>query len=365
MSKLFLYLIPFLIIIILGGGFVMWKYFQHEDLTMVNGKGYEEYLAEIQSVKPAQSLPPIELSGWTAYWDENGAITSMNAHPNEIKAIMPFWYRLNDEGHVIEIAESTKKSQIEELALRLKIEIFPTIINEFNPDRVSALMDNQELQQKTIDELVFIALSKGYRGWDLDWEELYVGDKGGFNYFVENLAKALHEKNLLLSITVQAKTGTAIDAPSSEAQDWQILSQHADEVRIMAYDYHHSESEAGAVTPLDVYEKTLQIAVKQIPLEKLNISLPAYGYDWVGEKGKDLQYQEAVDLLTMKKVAWKRDQVSGALTATYKEDRIMHEVWFDDAESAQIKIKMAQSLGINKFSFWRIGGEDPKIWGIK
>lgn len=364
MNKIYLYLI-LLFIILLAGGFVAWKYANPGKAQTTSGKTYEQYLSELGSVKSTNTLPPIELSAWIGYWDEKSALETMFANPSKIKAIMPFWYKVRENGEITEMVEATGKHEIEELALKNKIDLMPTIINEFDPDSVSKFLDDERLQTRSIDKLVFIAASRRYKGWDLDLEELYVGDKEGFNDFVKNFAESLHEKNLLLSVTVQAKTGTSIDALSSNAQDWTILSKHADQIRVMAYDYHNADSEAGAVTPLDMYQKTLAISVQQIPLEKLVIALPAYGYDWIGDKGKDLQYQEAVDLLTTKKIAWNRDPISGALHANYKEDGKKHEVWFDDGESARIKIKIAQSMGINKFSFWRIGGEDAKIWDIR
>jgi spore germination protein len=238
----------------------------------------------------------------------------------------------------------------------------PTITNDFQPDAVSALLDDWELTEKTVNDLVFIAVSHGYEGWDIDWEMMYPGDKVGYNGFIELLSQKLHEKGLKLSVTVQAQTGDNTDNPSIEAQDWQEISKYADQIRIMAYDFHYDSSEAGPITPLDAYQKVLNMAVQKIPLEKIIIGLPTYGYDWVGEKGVDTQYIHAIDRLTKLNKKWNRDLASAELVGKYTIGKDQHELWFEDAESAKIKIEMARSFGINRFCFWRLGGEDPLIW---
>lgn len=327
---------------------------------------YESLLEEngVNLDKNNSSLP-IVLSGWIAYWNEVGAMESMQKNPKKIDHVLPFWYRVNKEGKIIEVSDSTHKSQVKDLALQLSMKIMPSIINEFDPESVSNFLNNLSEQEKAITDLTFIAVSNGYRGFDLDWEEMYVGDKQGFTDFVENLSNSLHKKGLLLSVTVQAKTGTQLDNPSSEAQDWVSLSKFSDEVRIMAYDFHNSDSEAGPITPLDLYIKTLDIALAQIPKEKIVVALPAYGYDWVGMKGVPVQYEEAIQKLREYKTEPERDSPSQELTGKYNNLLEKHELWFEDAVSAEIRIKIAKSKGINKFSFWRLGGEDPKIWDLK
>ena len=40
----------------------------------------------------------------------------------------------------------------------------------------------------------------------------------------------------------------------------------------------------------------------------------------------------------------------------------LRHVWFEDAKSIQEKIDMLKELGVDQFVFWRIGGEDPRIY---
>ncbi len=355
-------IIFFIILVILG--ILMGLFYS----KLSGEKGVTGPLYTDLKVTPQPNLPANEYSGWIAWWDDYLAATlaleTINDHSDKVKTILPVWYRTEMDGVTKEIPNAARKSDIERLALEKGVQIIPTIANDFEPDAVSALLDNEELAQKTIDELVFLAVAKGYKGWDLDWEQMYPGDKIGLNYFVKSLSEKLHQKGLVMSVTVQAKTGTSVDAPSSQAQDWAELAKYADQIRIMGYDFHYDESEAGAVTPLDLYQKMLDVAVKNIPRDKITIGLPTYGYDWIKMEGENIQYKDVINRLEQMGVKWKRDPVSAALTAKYTKDLKSHEVWFEDMESTRIKINMARALGLYRFSFWRLGGEDPRIWDL-
>ncbi len=356
MKKLYLILFPIIIILVA-------VYFFWNKNNKVNKTTYQDYIKAAQATA-APTLTPFARSGWIAWWNDGQALATIQNNPHTFNELLPVWYKLQENGKITEISAIKNKQSIKEFALENNISLIPSITNDFDPARVSKILDDENLQQEIINDLVFKAQFEGYKGWDIDWEEVYPGDNNGFADFVSNLADNLHEKNLTLSITVQAKTGSVNDNPSAVAQDWKRLSEKADVVRIMAYDIHNENSEAGAVTPLDAYTAILQNAVKDIPISKINIALPTYGYDWIGAKGEPLQYDELTTRAQKNNVTPTRDEASAALVYRYKNNG-NHEVWFEDKISAETKILMARSFGINSFTFWRLGGEDPQIWEIK
>lgn len=310
------------------------------------------------------TLGPNQFSVWIAWWDENPGLDSLQRHFDKINTVMPVWYSLDTTGKVIPISDVQKKSEITQLSKEKNIRIIPSIGNNFNPEPVSILLDHPKLQTAVITDLISIALENGYSGWDLDWENIYVGDRQGFTDFVQNLSEQLHSNNLILSVTVQAKTKNGNNDPTSESQDWKQLSNYADEIRIMAYDYHYSGSAPGAITPPDLYSETLQIALENIAADKIDVGLPTYGYDWGTGQGEALQYTEAVDRLLLLKINPSRDDFSQELKAEYFTGSVKHQLWFNDATSIQTYIEIARGFGLNKFSFWRLGGEDPRIWDL-
>lgn len=306
-----------------------------------------------------QKFPFPEISVWIPYWEEKRALGSLEDSAEKIKTISPMWYKLTSDGQLQEIPSSHKK-EILDLAKKAGIPVIPTIGNDFDPQRVNLYLARYQVQES--ENLVEIAKQKGFGGWDLDWEEIDGQDKEQFSAFVSSLAEKLHRENLKLIVTVHAQTGTTNQWVGTKGQDLKVIGEAADQVRIMAYDFHSSTSHAGPVTPLDKLQEALSYNLSVIPREKIIIGLPTYGYDWVGEKGEPLQFTNFEERLNKYQVVASRDKDSMALTAQYRQNGENHTVWFEDAQSLAAKIKLAQSFGVSRFCLWHLGGEDPAIW---
>lgn len=302
-------------------------------------------------------------SAWIPWWDEKRSLASLKKARNKLNLISPVWYKLDEQGQIIEI-KSPSKQQVLDAAASAKLAIIPTIFNDFDSKRVSLFLNSEALKKDETDKLIEIALSKGYQGWDLDWEEISKNDKESFTNYVNYLAQRLHEKNLKLFVTVHAQTGKPTDWEGSKGQDWPGLAKQADFIRIMAYDFHHAESAPGPIAPLDKLREVIDYAVLVIPREKIVFGLPTYGYDWSQEGNQSFQYVDILERIEEFNGNYQRDPESFALKGSYILDGVKHTLWFEDSESITQKISLARSFGINQFCFWNLGGEDEKIWEI-
>ena len=311
------------------------------------------------------SLPLSEIGVWIAYWDEIPSIESLKIASKEIKSISPVWYRLESDGVLVRTKYS-KWQDIMDIASNSGMIVMPTVNNEFDggfdPVRVSKILNDESLSNNLINQLIEIASEKKYQGWDIDWEQIKASDKDAFTGFVKKLSGQLHSKGLELSVTVHAQTGDSNEWSGTKGQDLSMLSIFADEIRIMAYDFHYSNSAPGPITPLSSLEAVLKYTSNKVPLNKLVLGLPLYGYDWVGQKGESVQYEEARSLLKLHSSVEERDDVSKELKAKYTINGVEHEVWFQDSVSVGQKVSLAREYGVYKFFFWRLGKEDPLVW---
>ncbi len=309
----------------------------------------------------------VELSAWLPWWEEQASIESLSNSNGQIKIISPVWYQIAENGELIETASEYKKEVLSH-AEALNIRVIPTISNasgdDFDGERISKLLRNEALQEKFILSLLELAQDSGFRGWDLDWEKVKEEDRDLYSAFVNTLAKRLNSRNLKLSVTVHAQAGKPSDWDGAKGQDLKALGKSANYVRVMAYDFHHSISPPGSVTPMDRLYETLDYSVKVIPLDKLVLGLPSYGYDWVLDKGTAMQYQEVVKYLKNNGAKVDRDPESHSLYANFSREGEEHTVWFEDAESLLIKIEAAKSYGVYQVVLWHLGDEDPKIWKL-
>src|SRR5215210_4028433 len=114
--------------------------------------------------------------------------------------------------------------------------------------------------------------------------------KAGFTAFVQLLASKLHASNKLLSVTVHPKTSASATWDGPGAQDYTAIGAVADSVKVMAYDYHWSTSDAGAIAPLSWLDQVAIYAESTIAPQKVIMGLPWYGYDWLGTSAVGVTY---------------------------------------------------------------------------
>jgi len=302
----------------------------------------------------------IGYSAWIPGWDETRSLTSINGEAGtKLDQVLPVWYQLDPKGAVLEIT-SSNKDLVTGTAHQKNIKVTPTLVNSdvkgFDAESVAKMLNGN--QGKTIELLVTLAKNKKYDGWDLDLEEVSKDDKDTYTTFVNKLSESLHKNGLTLSVTVHAQEGG--DTWSGVlGQDLEGLGKYADQVRIMAYDFHSPNSNPGPITPIIDLEKTITYTKSKVDPDKIVIGLPTYGYDWASDGSAiSYQYQETQALISFKKAKTGRDIDSGEIKATYDS----HQIWYLDATSLAKLIGITTAHGINKICFWHLGGEDVELW---
>jgi spore germination protein YaaH len=132
----------------------------------------------------------------------------------------------------------------------------------------------------------------------------------------------------------------------------------------MAYDHATEQTAPGPIAPLPWVEQVLQLAIEEIPREKILLGLGAYGYDWTsGHTGTSLQWADAETIAHDYAVAAAWDTSSSSPWFTYVNSQNRSQtVWFENARSLQTKIDRARTHHIAGVFVWRLGGEDPALW---
>lgn len=303
----------------------------------------------------------ISYSAWIPSWMEKQSVLSIKGFtPGQIDEINPVWYEVDQNGNIVK--SNSIKTDLLEVATSKKIRISPTITNitpnGFDPERVSLLINNKSL---VIKEMIKIAQDNGYSGWDLDLEEIRQSDKESYSEFVKELSSNLNDNNLTLSVTVHAQSGDN-DWNGTKGQDIQSLGMYADNIRVMAYDFHNSNSDAGAITPSTNLVETIKYTLEEVDLKKVTMCLPTYGYNWSDEEVVPMQFIDIKMLVENELIRVERDPESYELTGKYIKDGVKHTIWYQDAISMQEKVKIVKQYGITKVCFWHLGGEDQDFW---
>jgi spore germination protein YaaH len=147
------------------------------------------------------------------------------------------------------------------------------------------------------------------------------------------------------------------------AQDYAAIGDAADEVRLMAYDYHWAASPPGPVAPITWVQQVLDYAKTQIPAEKIVLGIPVAGYDWVGDKGEPVSWLQCFGRTRAYHATLEYDRLTQSPSFRYTDEQgRAHEVWFENAESTNAKLQVAKAAGIRGVYLWMFGDEDDRTW---
>lgn len=313
----------------------------------------------ISSSFPTSASP---LSAWIPWWDQTQSLISLSSASGQLASLSPTWYLLTPD---LTLARQpyVRYDDLIRPASASAVPLIPLVGNELDGSRADRFLSDASLWPAALNFLAAEAGLYGYTGYDFDWETLAPAQSEAYAGFIGKARQTFAPLGLKTVVTVHARTGSARDWTGALGHDYALLGEAADEVRIMAYDYHSPLSRPGPLTPLPWLDDVISYSLKQLPPGKITLGLPMYGYDWSASPTANLTYQAAMNLANRYQVLPKRDTESGALTYSYTDAAAnRHHVWFEDAVSLRQKIGLAQKRGIQRFIIWRLGGEDPALW---
>jgi len=298
------------------------------------------------------------VGGWYVPWDRRGGLRTITANADVIGAVSPFWYELGPRGRVI-VHRTTGDPALLRLARQRQIVLTPTISNSYRPERVAWILRHPGRRATHITRLVRLVDRPMYAGLDVDYENVAPRDRALFTRFVTELGAALHARGKTLSVTVMPKTRDNVRTGPSAAIDYAAIGRVADQVRVMAYDYHWRCGRSGPIAPLPWVESVVRYSASRIEPSKLVLGVPFYAYRWpVRGCGAARTWQQVAR--ERRNPRAKNGFSKVWATAMLRVGR--HTTWYEDARSIRAKAMIAQRYGLAGVYAWRFGEEDPAIF---
>jgi spore germination protein YaaH len=304
------------------------------------------------------------------YWNIGYATSVVLANRDDFVEASPWMYGLTSEGQITAQYGPEQSAAVAGALSKLRAEglrIVPTIANvtrgEWSYQPVARILHSPELMDQHVAAIVALAVSAGYAGIDVDYEDLEAADRQAFTLFVTHLAAALQARGKTLSVALFAKATDAGYAPRNVAQDYAAIGRVVDQVRLMSYDYHWASSPPGPIAPLSWVRDVVRYAKTEIPAAKIVLGVPLYGYDWSAGHGTGLSWRQATRLSAQYQATVHYDVTAEAPWFSYTDrSGAPHTVWFEDAESSKAKFSLAQEAGLGGVYLWMYGCEDTGTW---
>lgn len=324
------------------------------------------------------NLNSVKQTGWIPYWGFDAGLKEIITSNQSFYSIAPVLYEVSESGQ-IENKVPWNYYELYNYSQEKNILIFASIAS-FKEQEIKNLVISEENINNNIDYIISQSIYYGFDGIDLDFEAIETEDQENFYYFLNNLKNKLHENGLLLSITVYPQwvdvsnsTSTGILNQTRKVQDWKIIFNYADEIRIMTYEYSGRGSvNPGPIAPLTWCEDVIKYALKTIPREKIWLGIHLYGYEWKDRTynqdsfytkpqytstayASAINYENIQTKISISDVKLVYLEDLGENIAEYPCDDTTCVLVYNDDVSIEARKKLSAKYGLAGVSYWRIG----------
>ncbi|MBQ7523831.1 MAG: LysM peptidoglycan-binding domain-containing protein [Oscillospiraceae bacterium] len=307
-----------------------------------------------------QGYRPVELLGY-AY---------PNADPALLRSVLPFATYLAPFTHGI-AADGTLVAPMDDTLLRLARQYnavpllhLSTLTEEgrFSTGRAQTVLDAPALQDALIESVLRRMESEGYRGLDVDFEFLGAANAAAYAAFLSKLRDAVNAHGWELFAALPPKTSRTQSGILYEGHDYAAIAKNADAVLLMTYEWGYTYGPPMAVAPIGSVRRVLDFAKTELPMQKVFLGFPNYGYDWTlpyeagSTKAQSISNEYAPLLAAKMRAEIRYDETAQAPYFYYTaSDGAVHEVWFEDARSTQAKLALVPEYDLRGLGVWHLG----------
>jgi spore germination protein YaaH len=288
--------------------------------------------------------------GFHAPWDRRSA-TSVAQHGAQLAVIVSGWMTLDS------ISGLPALRYRDTLTVPRHTSRFALVTTYagtgFHPELVRHLATDSAQLGRVAGAIAAQATAGRYRGLVLDLEGQTPADTAALSTILRTVVDSAHRHGI-------APVTVAVAPADSVAYAPRVL-RHADLLLVMLYDQHWATSSAGPIVSAQWFAPLLAWWVDRAGAARIVAGLPTYGYAWRrGAAAAVVSYADAVQLASRMGVSLARDTISG-MPHLVRPDSV--DVWVSDAPLLATLTGLVKRSGVHRIALWRLGLEDPAIWG--
>ena len=354
-------------------GDTLWKISQRyrvsqQDLVRINAISDPNSLQPgTVLIIPGKSRPAIGVNGYIDNFGQS-AVPTVRRHAGYLTYFSPFAYLIKEDAGLQPIDDGPVIQAAKEEGAVPMMAVTNFTSTSKGENLASSILNDPTQVEKLLDSILAVMRQKGYRGLNVDFENVLPADRQAYNNFLERAAARVHAEGYFLSTALAPKTGPEQAGLLYEAHDYPAHGRIADFVVLMTYEWGYRKGPPQAISPINQIKKVLDYAVSVIPREKIYLGFQIYARDWVlphkaGQEAETFSPQEAVARAARYGAAIQFDAATASPFYRYTDKNgTAHEVWFEDARSAQAKFDAAKDYGLAGISYWTISPAFPQNW---
>jgi spore germination protein YaaH len=246
------------------------------------------------------------------------------------------------------------------------------------PDANGLTLDYEFSLPENATDLATYAQLAGWHNLTFDQEVNEVSLD--YTRLVQMVAAAMHKQHRLLRVASLVRNNDMVDSEVTNVApylfDYGNLAKYADQLVLMAIDFHYQGGAPGPISPLaDVTQVANYVRSYGIPASKLAIEVPNYAYDWqvtasganaTNSSGQVVQAAQLnpTQMAAKKSGDWRKlgtqdGETQYSYTTTVGGKTVHHIVWDSSTAISYEKAQLAKALPGVAINIWQIGNNDP------
>ncbi|MGE7984846.1 LysM peptidoglycan-binding domain-containing protein [Lysinibacillus fusiformis] len=314
-----------------------------------------------------RKLPLIEVNAYS-YQPSDEAIDSINAVGHLLTYFSPFAYKMKEDGTLQPINDEKMIAAAHAKNIIPMLTLTNFTSTEEGSNLAHVVLSNEELRVKVMNNVLQVMQEKGYQVLNIDFENVLPADRENYNAFIQLAVDMLHPKGYLVSTALAPKTSATQVGTLYEAHDYEAHGRIADFVVLMTYEWGYRFGSPQAISPINEMKRVVEYALTEIPADKILLGFELYARDWLlphvkGQEAETFSPQEALNRAIKYGATIQYDQTAQSPFYRYVDEQGRnHEVWFEDARSAQAKFDMVKQYNLRGISYWALGFPFPQNW---
>ncbi len=314
---------------------------------------------------PQKPKPEIDVNAFS-YFLGTEAVPIVRDAGDYLTYLSPFAYLINEDGSLVNINDEPAIAEAYAQGVVPMMAIVNFTVNVAGENIAHIVLNNPDIVNTLQENIINTMKDKGYRGLNIDFEYVLPEDREAYNNFLESTVNRLHNEGFFVSTSLAPKLSGEQEGLLYEAHDYPAHGRLADFIVLMTYEWCWRGGQPRAISPINEIEKVLDYAVSVIPREKILMGFQIYARDWKlpfeeGQEAATISIQQAMDIAYEHMSEIKYDYVSQSPYFHYTDaEGNAHEVWFEDARSAQAKFDTVKDYGLRGISYWGLGYEFPQ-----
>jgi spore germination protein YaaH len=296
---------------------------------------------------------PLRVWGFTVPWDAKSSANA-RAHAGQLDAVISGWIQLDSlTGQPFaEFRDTLARNRTS--GLRLMGIVTNAVGGHFHADPMRQLAADPAALARAAGDASRRLTAGGYRGVVIDLEGFAPTDRAVATTVVRALADSARARGVgPISVAVPA-----VDTTIFNGRD---LLPAVDYLLVMLYDQHWMTSPPGPLAAPDWVRGATALRIGEVGASHVVAALPLYGYRWpTSGPAAALSFADAQRDAAAANVTLQRDPATSTMRATSPG---VWDLWVSDAGLIDALIREVRAQGVNTIALWRLGQEDPAVWG--